>query len=100
MRLKERAPAEATEDSVESGEGANDALDWATSPKNPRLWSRHRKWGATLTACYMSCLVSVAASAYSQAVEQMTTDLHTSNLLAVSGISLYVHPRTAAQTWH
>lgn len=88
MTPQERASGEATEDSVGSAVKGNDALDWALSPKNPRLWSRRRKWGATLTACYMSCLVSVAASAYSQAVEQMTTDLHTSNLLAVSGISL------------
>lgn len=69
---------------------AREESEWETNPKNPRQWSRRRKWAATLTACYMSCLVSIAASAYSQAVEQISSDLHTSTLLAVSGISLYV----------
>lgn len=60
---------------------------WSADPNNPRNRTKHRKWAATLTACYMSSLVSMAASAYSQAVNQMVTDLRAPYLLVVSGIS-------------
>ena len=31
---------------------------------DPMRWSAARKWTVTLGACYFSCLISVAASAY------------------------------------
>lgn len=62
---------------------------WSADPSNPRNWTKHRKWAATLTACYMSSLVSIAASSYSQAVNQMVTDLRAPYLLVVSGISFF-----------
>lgn len=59
---------------------------------DPQRWSKPRKWAITLTSCYMSCLASIAASAYSLGVDAMMDDLHTSRLLAVAGISFYTFP--------
>ena len=71
---------------VEVREGAD--LAWAGSGKNPLNWSRPRKWMITLTACYMSSLISIAASSYSLGVDEMVVDLQAPRLLVVSGISL------------
>lgn len=62
---------------------------WSASPDNPRNWSKRNKWLATMTSCYMSSLVSIAASAYSQAVDGIATDLRCAHLLSVSGISFF-----------
>jgi hypothetical protein len=69
---------------------ACDCDAWNESSTNPLNWSRPRKWRITLTACYMSSLISIAASAYSLGVDQMTVDLHAPRLLVIAGISLWV----------
>ncbi|UZJ53581.1 hypothetical protein CBS101457_002901 [Exobasidium rhododendri] len=63
--------------------------EWLSSKSNPLNWSRGRKWSITLAACYMSSLISIAASAYSIGEDEMVVDLHTSHLLVVSGISFF-----------
>jgi hypothetical protein len=63
--------------------------DWARSKLNPLNWPRGKKWAITLTSCYMSSLISIAASAYSVGEDEMVVDLHTSKLLVVSGISFF-----------
>lgn len=67
-----------------------DCKAWEESSTNPLNWSRPRKWRITLTACYMSSLISIAASAYSLGVDQMVVDLEAPRLLVISGISLWV----------
>ncbi|PWN86660.1 MFS general substrate transporter [Acaromyces ingoldii] len=57
--------------------------------ENPQDWAKGRKWAITMTACYMSSLISIAASSYSLGVDAMAVDLNTSHLLAVSGISFF-----------
>lgn len=64
-------------------------IAWKFDPNNTRSWNRIKKWKATITACYMSSLISVAASAYSQAMDGIQADLHSSHLLTVSGISFF-----------
>lgn len=56
---------------------------------DPRTWSRSQKWSATLVSCYMSSLVSIAASAYSQAIDGISSELQIQRLVATSGISFF-----------
>lgn len=65
------------------------SIAWKYDQNNTRSWNRIKKWKATITACYMSSLISVAASAYSQAMDGIQADLHSSQLLKVSGISFF-----------
>ncbi|PWN31564.1 MFS general substrate transporter [Meira miltonrushii] len=67
----------------------DEEVDWDRDPRNSRTWSTRKKWSATIASCYMSSLISVAASAYSQAVDGIQQDLHSSYLLTVSGISFF-----------
>lgn len=67
----------------------DDQIDWHYDSRNSRTWSLKKKWCATITSCYMSSLISVAASAYSQAVDGIRNDLHSSYLLTISGISFF-----------
>jgi hypothetical protein len=69
--------------------GMKQLQDWSVSLANPLNWNRPRKWMITLTSCYMSSLISIAASAYSIGTDQMITDLHSSRLLVISGISFF-----------
>lgn len=79
------------ENSAGMESGGNDAeiINWDTDIRNSRNWSLKKKWSATITSCYMSSLISVTASAYSQAVDGIQKDLHSSYLLTVSGISFF-----------
>jgi hypothetical protein len=76
---------------VESIEMASkeDEEAWTESPTNPRNWSLRRKWTITLTACYMSSLINIAASSYSLGEDSMAAEFHVSKLLVVSGISFF-----------
>ena len=70
-------------------EEEGERMNWDDDPRNSRTWSNKKKWSATITSCFMSSLISVTASAYSQAIDGIQEDLHSSYLLTVSGISFF-----------
>lgn len=62
--------------------------EWSRSDSNPINWSRRRRWVITMTACYMSCMISLAGSAYSVGEDKMVEEFGTSKVVVNLGISL------------
>ncbi|KIM80900.1 hypothetical protein PILCRDRAFT_72793 [Piloderma croceum F 1598] len=66
-------------------------VDWdLDEPANPYNWTKRRKWTITAQLALSTFTVSFGSSSYSGGLAFTEHDLHISEDLAVSGISLYV----------
>ena len=66
-------------------------VDWDLGePANPYNWTKRRKWIITAQLALSTFTVSLGSSSYSGGLTFTEHDLHISEDLAVSGISLYV----------
>ncbi|KIJ29895.1 hypothetical protein M422DRAFT_235088 [Sphaerobolus stellatus SS14] len=66
-------------------------IDWHEHDyENPKQWTRLRRWLLTLLVSFATWNVSFASSSYSAGLGPLSSDLHTTRILADLGISVYV----------
>ncbi|GAA5828189.1 hypothetical protein JCM11251_002628 [Rhodosporidiobolus azoricus] len=63
--------------------------DGPSDPANPLNWSRRRKWAISSVGIIFCTFVSLSVSAYSIAENQVREELHTTQILAILGITMF-----------
>lgn len=59
-------------------------------PRDPMNFPQWKKWVITLLVAFATLAVAFVSSAYTGGVNQIITDLHTSDEVVVLGVSLFV----------
>lgn len=67
-------------------------LDWdgPDDMDNPHNWPTWKKWFATMTAACLCLVVSMGSSLYVSAVPELVATYHTSETLALAGLTFYL----------
>lgn len=65
-------------------------------PENPRNWSSRHKWLLSTVGYFFCALGSLSVSVYSVIVDSIQEELHTSRILAISGLSIFTFTFGAA----